>query len=263
MIRKVLPFIVTSCILTLMSGPILAERVDQITSDIDIILERMASRYPLRFVYKGFPESAWPKTHYQMASPSDYPRLLDYLRLFEEEIGKYPQSFFQNRNLRQVFFVKRLFFEERPVEGLYEDSQDLMLFDFLRSQGNPRKQRHNIHHEFYHMIAVGHPALSDIPWEELNTAHFQYGKQAAQSRPEKESNHFAPSQPGFISEYALSSAEEDKAEVYACLFIESQRNLMYRWMQKDEILSRKVAAMKRFIYQYCPQMDEVYWEHLR
>src|SRR5690606_1012800 len=75
-------------------------------------------------------------------------------------------------------------------------------------------QRRVIHHEFYHLLEEewnGDPYFKDPAWAALNTPEHRYGAGGAANRDRRLSlfNHPAP---GFVSRYAMTGLEEDKAE---------------------------------------------------
>jgi len=113
-------------------------------SSIESVLVRLKDRYGIDFIYKDFPDLGRSKAVYAQAQDSDYKQLLSYLRLFQEELRKYPAGFFKKRKLEAVVFVKKLFFKKLAVEGLYEHRRRIMMFDFLRSAGKNIAQRHNM-----------------------------------------------------------------------------------------------------------------------
>jgi hypothetical protein len=226
-------------------------------------LIRLGTLYPGIPFLIDLPQSQTPNVRYITTQPADVPVLVDYLKLFEEEIAKYPQPFFTGRDIRAIGFVKRLFVDGKPVEGLYEARHRMMLFNFYRNRRHPTPQRHNIHHEIYHMMALQNPDYTvnrDAVWASYNVVGFIYGFQELSGK--NELNPLAPAIPGFISAYAMTSIEEDKAEVFAGLMMESQHRLMQRWSEKDGHLRRKMALMKGFVRTYCPVMDAAYWQRL-
>ena len=235
---------------------------DRFEIAMDAISARIETDYGLTFVYKDIPDPGITDLDFKIVSPSEYPKLYAYIKLVEEEIRKYPKEFFEKRELKRVLFVKKLFFQEKPTEGLFNYSRQVIFFDYARSYGQAISQRHNIHHEFYHMIEVGHEGWKDPAWEEFNASDFFYGKNLTESTNDRTVGLFAPAQPGFVTDYATTSAEEDKAEVYACLFIESQRKILSRWIKTDLILQHKVTYMKDYIREYCDKMDDNYWRQL-
>ncbi|MBZ0167223.1 MAG: hypothetical protein K8I00_10495, partial [Candidatus Omnitrophica bacterium] len=91
-----------------------------------------------------------------------------------------------------------------------------------------------------------------VDWEDLNAPDFEYikkGKVHIDSEP-NEANYFAPTRKGFVTYYAMMTPHEDKAEVFACLFVRSQNRLIHRWAEKDSILRKKIQYIKDFLNTY-------------
>ena len=231
------------------------EDSDFILQDIENHIRAIQRKYHLEIIYRVLPPIDDPKLHFTLAVPTDDPFLLKYLELLEEEWAKYPSSFLAQSPLRQVYIVKRLFLEEQAVEGFAEKTRRVIILDFLRSRSNALRQRHNFHHEIFHSVfgRIG----QDTDWEELNAEGFQYGKQK-----ETESDNFDQPRLGFVTNYAMTAIEEDKAEVFGCLMMPSQHKLIRRWMEKDMVLKRKVEYMLRRLHDFCNEMDEDYWKGL-
>lgn len=224
-------------------------------------IQRLQSRYQISFRYADFPvKSEYLK--FAEVPPSAYPRLSEYLTLFEEEINKYPSGFFKDQDVRGIGIVMRLFGGEKAAQGLYSRAAGVMFFDMSRFANNKAQQRHSIHHEIFHMM-VGKRAdfylLHDAAWGALNAPDFVYGPHRRMRGKTNPLNYYAPDQPGFVTDYAMESVVEDQAEVFACLMQAQHRNLVEQWAIKDEILAKKIAAIKEFAKAYHPQMDEEYW----
>ncbi|MCR4336770.1 MAG: putative zinc-binding metallopeptidase [Candidatus Omnitrophica bacterium] len=231
-------------------------------NDIEGIVQRVKEQYGINLVYVSIPVSPSPDVTYVGPGKGDYSILFEYLRVIEKEIQKYPPEFFQKTNLKNIFFVKKLFYQDKAAEGAYNYPHHVIFLDFLRNHGNKIAQRHHFHHEIYHMITQHIPDYTlhhDEVWESWNEPGFAYGKGAG-SNQKNPLNLFAPPKLGFMTEYAMMSVEEDKAETYACFFVSSQHKLMHRWMEKDEILRKKVEYMKNFIQNFCSQINEEYWQ---
>ncbi|MFH1360947.1 MAG: putative zinc-binding metallopeptidase [Candidatus Omnitrophota bacterium] len=242
-----------------------ANSTHDLTLSIDSAIQRIENKTSLKIYYKDLPEAIAKTAVYQLASKKDHPELSQYLQLFEEEIRKYPKSFFRNSRLQGIVIAKNLFHQKKPAEGLYQHKEKLMFFDFSRGMRNPKRQRHSIHHELYHMIemqSIGYPGWKDSEWANLNEEGFMYGQNRTWQEIKNVRNYSAPPRPGFITDYAMTSIEEDKAEVYAALLIESQNTLMHAWAQEDPILRKKLELMKEFIRYFCKEMDKNYWKNL-
>ena len=58
----------------------------------------------------------------------------------------------------------------------------------------------------------------------------------------------------------MKSAEEDQAEIFACLMQKAHKDLIEKWMLKDIYLRKKIEAIKDFVAIYDPEMGEEYWD---
>ncbi len=137
-----------------------------------------------------------------------------------------------------------------------------MFFDFLRFADNKALKKHSIHHELFHMMAMqtpGYEFMKDDVWLLMNPEEFVYGEQIKPLGEVNPYNLQAPNQLGFVTDYAMASIEEDKAEVFACLMQKAHKRLVYQWAQKDELMRQKIQAIKDFVAAYCPEMNEAYW----
>ncbi|MCA9404159.1 MAG: hypothetical protein KC897_10280 [Candidatus Omnitrophica bacterium] len=187
------------------------------------------------------------------ASPKDYGRVYRYLLLLQEELNKYPPNFLRPAQLESIYLVKSLFKEDKNAQGLYDYRHKIIFFDFARQYGGEMAQRHNIHHEFFHVIDTNSFYWQEkVGWEELNAPDFKYVRKGkVHVDPERnQANYFAPTRKGFVTYYAMMSPYEDKAEVFACLFVRSQSRLIHRWAAKDDILHKKITYLKQFLKIY-------------
>ncbi len=232
----------------------------QQSEQIEAILAELKQNDGIEVFYQKIPDFVWRgKTLYQTAGQTDAATLLKFLNLYKEEIEKYPSSFFAKLKIKGFVVVKKLFYKKRPVEGFFDDYTQLIFLDFLRSNDNPIAQRHNIHHEIFHAISVrareaGLSALDESVWTT--------DQNNARNRSQQPMNFFDPPHRGFMTDYAMSSREEDKAEMYACFFVPSQNKIMQRWIQKDDSLRKKEIYIKSFVSGFCPEMGESYWRGL-
>lgn len=203
---------------------------------------------------------------FREAEPQDYGRMYRFLSLLHDELQKYPPGFLRPRQLQVIYLVKGLFNDDKNAQGIYDYRNKIIFFDFARQFGGELAQRHNIHHEFFHVIDTNSfywQGKED--WEDLNPPGFQYaGKGKVHIDPERnESNYFAPNKKGFVTYYAMMSPFEDKAEVFACLFVRSQNKLIHRWAEKDRILRRKIAFIQEFLTAYTDGVvNEEYFSRL-
>jgi len=230
-------------------------------SGIPEYVTRVRAQYSIELLYKDIPQPQGTTALYQEVHPRNYSKLLAFLKILEEELGRYPSRFFEFSQLQQIYLVEKCFHHDRPMEGLYNDRDRVILLEIARGS-NPIRQRHNIHHELFHMMERSVQRmvrLDEEEWSKLNKDHFVYGQP---SRYKESESFSSPPREGFATVYSLTSPQEDRAEIYACLMVRSQNRLLSKWMGSDPILKQKVEYIKRFIVAYCPEMDERYWDRL-
>ena len=90
----------------------------------------------------------------------------------------------------------------------------------------------------------------DRKWEALNTVGFKYSQESGEQKKEVLDPRNPPAK-GFVTDYAMTLAAEDKAEVFACLMIPAQNKLLSRWAKTDEILRKKIEAVKYLVNEFC------------
>ncbi|MFT5387589.1 MAG: hypothetical protein ACI9E5_000720 [Candidatus Omnitrophota bacterium] len=222
-------------------------------------------RYGIPIIYKNF-SSDNNRADFKAIASNNYDYFDNYLNLFEKETTKYPLDFFRQRRIRAIAFVTHLFSKGETAQGMYQTDTNVMFFDISRFKENKSLQRHSIHHELFHMMSlqtVGYSVNKDPQWLALNNKTFTYGKQSKRLTDMNPHNSHAPNQLGFVTYYAMSALEEDKAEIFACLMQKSHNRLITQWQKKDTIMENKVSHIKSFIKAYSPHMDDSYWESLR
>ena len=101
--------------------------------------------------------------------------------------------------------------------------------------------RRMVHHEYYHMIEqqFNGNAYFKPKWAKLNEKGFEYGRGGAVNR-DRTNSIFDHPLPGFVNRYAMSGLEEDKAEIWAVLFVTENWNTVKPWLADDHILRNKV-----------------------
>ena len=233
-------------------------------AQIEKILLEIQNDLGIKIFYKDIPPSNGSIVAYSLAQPSDYPVLLGFLKLLQQELNRYPAEFFKNSPVQAIVLVKKHFFNEKPAEGVYTNLADVIMLDFYRDRRNPMDQRHSIHHELFHRIEFQEKKKGqawDAQWSALNAAGFQYGteKQTGAGIP---LDYLAPPVPGFATDYALTSPVEDRAEIFACLMVEPQNKLVHRWAKKDKALAKKIEYILSYVQDYSSSMGDAFWYKL-
>jgi hypothetical protein len=215
---------------------------------LDRLLRQVKEVYGVNVHYAEGPPAQFADLYYSLADARDIKKLRKAVALFIQEINLYPRDFFRDARCQDIYFVKGLFYEKKPTEGIFSLNTNFIFYDYARSSGNTHKIRHSIHHELYHVIGSKHPFWNEhgVQWETLNSSEFSYGVKRGK-RASNPVNIYAPSELGFVTEYAMVSAEEDRAEVFAYMMRPDELRLVEQWAQKDTILFKKVTMMKEFL----------------
>ncbi len=236
------------------------------SQQIETVLQQLHKKYNIEFSYTTGPKKSWNALHYQFASKKDYPSLLKYLKLFQKEFNKYPVKFIHNIKLKGVIFVKDLSISGQRRAAVPDYYVEYLYYDFERGAHNAIYQQHVIHHELYHMVEQeknGSGYYKDPNWAKLNSPDFQYGKGGRFMRGGNAYTYNHP-QPGFVNLYSTSGLEEDKAEIFATLFIPSEYKMAEKWIAEgDNRLATKINYMKQFLQTIDPSMNEQYWREFQ
>ncbi len=196
------------------------------------------------FLESLIPPASW-KVRCEAAIPTDKKSLDLYRKTLAIEFGKYPNPLIQKSNLKGIVIVKNLSVGGQRRAAMPDYENEILYLDFQFGAHSPAYQAHVIHHEFFHLLEQelnGSAYFKDPEWAKLNPKNFKYGKGGKHQRG---NNNFAFKHPqaGFINRYSTSGLEEDKAEIYAALFIPAERKKINAMAAQDIHLAAKIKMM--------------------
>lgn len=173
--------------------------------------------------------------------------------ILESELGKYPPEFWRRCPLTFVVLCRNLRgAKERMAGALAQDGRLYVDVAFAKPRGGADDDQFRItlHHEVFHALDVVDDA-ADAEWSKLNPQGFAYAQlpDSPKDRPK------CPR--GFVTAYATTSVREDRAETFARLMVCHVG--MEARATDDSILRSKIAALKRFVGERHPKMDEAFW----
>lgn len=191
-------------------------------------------------------------------SDGDLPDLITYGKLFICEWAKYSPIWVNGSRITKVALVKNLNNPTRgpcKASGLADWSRGTLYQDVLCG-GGPVKQKHTLHHEFWHLAASN---LVDPGWLALNDPSFVYGNSGWDPvegwGPGTVPHH---PRPGFVSAYSMQNSYEDAAETYASMLVKEEYPMLLDWIATDSILKSKVEYLKQVIVSIDPAMNGSY-----
>lgn len=173
-------------------------------------------------------------------APPDRRGLAFARSIVTRELGRYSRRFLQTVRVRGVVFIGDLHEGEKAIPSL-PNVGGLLLFDVAGTESDLVR---GLHHEIFHFadLADDGSVSPDPSWDALNARGFAYGaggralRGAGAARP-------PDGVPGFVSVYAMSGVEEDKAETFALAMarpVETGEKA-----ERDPILAAKLAETTR------------------
>jgi hypothetical protein len=170
------------------------------------------------------------------------------------ELSRYPRAFLAASRLRRVLVCHRLRENDQSIPSLPNFHGTLLLDADVR----PHELARLLHHELFHFAdyADDDQVTRDPAWEKLNDPWFVYGSGGRYMR-EPGSARLTNSRPGFLTRYATSALEEDKAEVFALLMVAPRE--VATIAQHDAIVRNKIEAVKRQLVNLSPLLNEHFW----
>ena len=173
--------------------------------------------------------------------------LQKFLPMLTSEWSKYPSGFAAKVKLNHIYLVKDLAVsgqaraampDPRTTDALYYDVDS----GYVTSQdGN--YMRRVIHHEFDHYFEYtlyGSFYRTDAVWGACNPTTFSYGNGGASAYSDPEFANTVHPDSGFVTGYAESGPEEDRAELFAWRMTNPAE--VNTWAKTDADLQCKITA---------------------
>lgn len=185
-----------------------------------------------------------------------------YAVLLGEELGLYPPAFVKRTRLRRIVLCRDLAFAGQLRAAIPDFGHGTLYLDVLRGAEDAHYVRRTIHHEFFHVVDWRDDGelYADAAWSKRNPEGFRYGAGGANAQDESSMSLWTESSPGFLSAYARSGVEEDKAELWSFLLVHP-REVAAR-TEEDELLRDKVAALRALAAKFSASADERFWDGL-
>ncbi len=216
---------------------------------------------------KSLPGISTDRFGFHPIRPADHRTVLHYARLHLEELRKYPRSFLRQNGLDSILYVKGLRIASGKIGGtmlgaLESPSQrphGSLIFDIAEPLPADDFIRYVVHHELFHLVDFVHFAdpAAQRAWIRLNPPGFVYLRDARFC-----GGTHVPAERGFVSQYAMAEAGEDRADTFASLLVTPYYRRLLERMNKDSILQAKVKLMKRQLRRVDASLDERFFRKL-
>ncbi len=228
------------------------------------MLLALEKRYGIAIDYPTAPPFEWGSVTFENLTEKDAAELRKYAFILASEFNKYPKSYVAKVGLRRIALVKNLALDKVEIAASPDYKKDVLYLDIFGGKTTEAYRRHVIHHEFYHLTEEqlnGDAFFRDPEWAALNDPDFAYGKGGITARGRDETALNNPRR-GFINKFSMSGLEEDKAEIYAALFVGDERKKILKMADDDPIILSKIGLMKEALQKWCLELNEAFWHKL-
>ena len=154
-------------------------------------------------------------------------------KIIREELGKYNYTFLKEINLKYIVLCKNLSISKINTGGITDFKNRTFIID---TNFNDKHFRRMIHHEIFHLLEnnfINYFNYND--WKLFNYKDFKYAK--CSTCTSLLGLDLIQNSNGFLTEYSMSTASEDMAEMYSFLMINFEN--ISKKIKQDEILLKK------------------------
>ena len=203
-------------------------------------------------------EVVWPERAFRMesgnalltggvVSAADAERALVTL---SAELARYPASFLDRARLHRLLLCSKLHEGPQAIPSL-PNFHGTLIVDL---NADAPFLRRLVHHEVFHFAdyADDDQLSRDPAWLALNDHYFVYGSGGRFVR-DPGAGRFSDEIPGFVSRYATSALEEDKAETFAMRMALPRE--FAALLDADPIVRAKSAAIEAQLRRLSPAID--------
>ncbi|MEW4453767.1 hypothetical protein AB1L30_13925 [Bremerella sp. JC817] len=182
----------------------------------------------------------------------------DYLKLFLPEIMLYPSEFLRKAKIQHVVLCNGLKFAGQKRSAIPSWENNTLYYDVVPGKLASYKQL-VIHHELFHMVDVHDDGklYADDAWSGLLPEGFRYGSGGKNAQGDDTMSLLTDAVPGFVSKYATTGVEEDKAETFAHMLLHPR--YMARRAEKEGLLEAKMHQMRRLLSAISSEMGTDFW----
>ena len=161
--------------------------------------------------------------------------------IIQRNLNKYSSNFLEKINLKYIVLCEKLSVSGINSAGVPNHEMKTLIID-IKFDNNYFERV--IHHEVFHIIHESFKSyFQENDWKKYNNTQFKYAECSTCSdrldlSTIKETN-------GFLTEYSMSTASEDMAEIFS--FLMTKKNSIKIKNLKDNILINKISFIKKKI----------------
>jgi len=163
------------------------------------------------------------------------------LPIIEKNLNRYNSIFLNKINLKYIVLCENLTVSQINSAGVPSPKTKTLIVDI---KFNEEYFERVLHHEVFHMINESYKKkFSYEKWKNFNNSKFKYAQCSTCS--DRLNLSLLRENKGFVTEYSMSTASEDMAEVFSFMIIDKKKIEDKALM--DPILNKKILFIKKNI----------------
>jgi hypothetical protein len=184
--------------------------------------------------------------------PSPFDDALDAAVRIQREFKDYPRQLFERAGCNRIVLCTKLAYAGQLRAAIPDWEHNTLYIDTQRGAKSPGYPEHVLHHEFFHLIdhADDGDVYNDATWNALNPIGFRYGNGGVNAQTTRNTGALTDSIPGFLTHYATTGVEEDKAELFA--FSITHKDYIATRIRTDTTLAAKITRLQAILNNLCP-----------
>ena len=172
---------------------------------------------------------------------SDIKNIEKKFQLIQKNLNIYQPNFLKKINLKYIILCENLSVSEIDAAGVPNFKMKTLIIDI---NFNKKYFERIIHHEVFHIINDGFKDyFIEQEWKSFNPKNFEYAECSTCS--DRVNLSAIKKTNGFLTEYSMSTASEDMAEVFSFLVYDKKK--VDEKSFNDPILKNKTSFIKRNI----------------
>ena len=162
-------------------------------------------------------------------------------QIISKNLSRYSKEFLRKINLKYIVMCENLSVSQIRAAGVPNITTRTLVVDI---KFNEEHFERVLHHEIFHMINDSHKKKFLFEeWKNFNNSEFKYAKCSTCS--DRLGLSLLKENKGFVTEYSMSTASEDMAEVFSFLITDKKK--IENKALKDPILNKKILFLKKNI----------------
>tara|TARA_B100000795_G_scaffold32574_1_gene21488 strand:- start:321 stop:1058 length:738 start_codon:yes stop_codon:yes gene_type:complete len=221
--------------------PIKANTIYDIIKIPNLEIYEINTKNKLKYFYAASPFRLGTKKNIVCSNPKKKDLEKKY-KIIYKNLSKYSKNYLKKINLKYIVMCENLSISELYTAGIPDNIMKTLILDIKFNEDYFERV---IHHEVFHIINLQYKEIfNDEEWIKFNNSKFKYAECSTCTKKIRLDTY--DNTKGFFTEYSMSTAQEDMAEVYShMIFLNKEKINQIRKL--DPILNNKISYIENMI----------------